>query len=128
MASVTIDNLAAEITLAVQEYTDDVSVAIEHEVDTTAKAVVDELKDKSPKDSGEYAKGWASKKDTKGGEYKQIVHNKKKPALAHLLEFGHVKVNGGWVDGKPHIRPAYDKHIAGMDARIKKIIKDGGKR
>jgi len=44
----------------------------------------------------------------------------------HLLEFGHAKKNGGRVAARPHLRPAYDRHVPEMEKRIKKIIKNGG--
>ncbi len=126
MANISIDELAGEITLAVQQYTEDVSKGIEKEIDTTAKDIVKELKTTSPKDTGEYAKGWASKKQTSDGVYRRVVHNKNKPGLVHLLEFGHAKVNGGRVDGRPHLRPAYDRHAGKLEKAIKDIIKNGG--
>jgi hypothetical protein len=125
-ANISIDDLAGEITLAVQQYTEDVSKSIEKKIDTTASDIVAELKTTSPKDTGEYAKGWTSKKEAKHGEYRRIVHNKNKPSLVHLLEFGHAKVNGGRVDKRPHLRPAYDRHAGKLEKAIKDIIKNGG--
>lgn len=126
MANISIDELSGEITLAVQQYTEDVSKSIEKKIDVTASDIVAELKTTSPKDTGKYAKGWTSKKDTSGGSYKRVVHNKEKPGLVHLLEFGHAKVNGGRVDGRPHLRPAYDRHAGKLEKAIKDIIKNGG--
>lgn len=123
-----VEGLAKAITSAVQAYTEDVATAIKEEIDDTTKSIVTELKEISPKDTGEYAKGWASTKSTKGGEYKQTVHNKKKPWLVHILEFGHAKVGGGRVDGRPHLQPTYDKHATAFESKVKKIIESGGKR
>mgnify|MGYP000958998192 CR=1 FL=1 len=126
MPSITIDDLAGEITLAVKTYTEDVSEAVEKEIDSTAKDMVKDLKIDSPKNTGEYAKGWTSKRDTSGGSYKRVVHNKAKPGLVHLLEFGHQKVNGGRVGERPHLRPTYDRHAGKLEKAIKDIIKNGG--
>jgi len=122
----TIDQLAGEITLAVREYTEDVSAAIEKEVEATAKIVQEDIKAGSPVRTGEYKKGWSRKKKSSGGQVEYTIHNKNKPSIAHLLEFGHAKVGGGRVAAIPHMRPAYDKHVPQMEKRIEKIIKDGG--
>jgi len=124
--TISIDNLAAEITLAVKQYTEDVSKAIENEVNETAKKVRKDAADNSPVDTGEYKKGWTRRKSTKGGQIKYTIYNKEKPGLVHLLEFGHAKVDGGRVPAIPHLRPAYDKYVPEMERKIKKIIKDGG--
>ncbi len=124
--SVTIDNLSAEIVLAVQQYTEDVSAAIEQELDGTSKAVLADVKAGSPVDRGDYKKGWRRVKSSGGGSTTYTIHQKSKPWLAHLLENGHAKVNGGRVSGTPHIRPAYEKHGPAMYQRIKRIIEGGG--
>ena len=124
--TVSVDDLAKEIALAVQQYTEDVSKAIENEVNETAKKVMKDAADNSPVDTGEYKKGWARKKSSKGGQIKYTIYNKEKPGIVHLLEFGHAKKNGGRVAARPHLRPAYDKHVPEMEKRIKEIIKNGG--
>lgn len=126
--SVTIDNLAAEIVLAVQQYTDDVAADIELELAQTAKHVLEDVTASSPVDTGEYRKGWRIKREAfSSGKVRYIVYQKSKPRLAHLLEFGHAKASGGRVEGRPHIRPAYDRHVPKMADRIKRIVGRGGK-
>lgn len=126
MANVKIDNLAGEIVMAIKEYTEDVSAAIERELDETSQAVLEDIKEASPRKSGDYKKGWRRKKEGTGGSIKYTIHNKDKPGLVHLLEFGHAKVGGGRVEGRPHVRPAYDKHVPAMEDRIERIIRNGG--
>lgn len=58
----------------------------------------------------------------------RVIYNKDKPWLVHLLELGHGKRNGGRVDARPHMRPAYDKLEPTMLNNIEKIIKEGGKK
>lgn len=122
MASIDIDRLSAEITKAVREYTEDVSEAIEKKVNEVAKEVKNDAVSNAPKNTGEYAEGF---KVTKRGD-KRIVWNKKHSRRVHLLEFGHAKVNGGRVPGKPHLRPAYDRFAAKLPDEIKDIIRNGG--
>lgn len=99
---------------------DDLGKAVEAELDdffnasiddmreaakAAGKAAVKELKAKSPGKTGRYAKGWTSKaEDTRTGTT-VIVYNKDRYMLAHLLEYGHPKVNGGRVAGQVHIQP-----------------------
>ena len=126
--SVTIDNLSAEIALAVKEYTEDVSEAIEAELGATSKAVLNDVKSNSPVDTGAYRNGWRRKKETYGsGKVRYVIHQKTRSQIAHLLEFGHAKASGGRVEGRPHIRPAYDRHVPKMADRIKRIVGRGGK-
>ncbi len=99
--------LATEIAAALFEYEESVTEQIKDEVKQVAKECVKEIKAKSPKDTGEYAKGWKSKVMFENRNDIRIrVYNKSKPTLTHLLENGHAKVAGGRVSGKAHIRPA----------------------
>ena len=123
---VSIDELAVELTQAIAEYTEDVAVAIEAEVDATSKAVVEDIKANAPRKTGEYAKGWTRRKDQRPGSISYTIHNRSKPQLTHLLEHGHAKKGGGRVEGRPHIRPAVDRHIPAMERRIEQIIERGG--
>lgn len=126
MVDISIDQLAAEITQAVREYTDDVTVAIEKKVDEVANEVRDEAAKDAPKRTGDYAKGFKVTKQGSGGNTRRYVWNKKHSRLVHLLEFGHAKRNGGRVPGKPHLRPAYDKFAAKLPDEIARIIRNGG--
>ncbi|OMF70509.1 HK97 gp10 family phage protein [Paenibacillus glucanolyticus] len=123
---IAIDNLANKITNAVREYTQDVTKGIEREIDQTSKQLTKDISSNSPKDSGDYAKGWTRKKMSSGGTIRYVIYNKKKGSISHLLEFGHAKRSGGRISGKPHIRPSYDQEVPNMENRIKAIIRNGG--
>ena len=129
MPNVSIDQLANEITKAVREYTEDVSEAIEQVVDQTGNEILNEVKKVHPyKDrTGEYSKGFKVTKIDSNGKTRRIVWNKKHYQRVHLLEFGHARVGGGRaVEARPHLRPAYDKHVGKLTERIRQIIRNGG--
>ena len=99
----------------------------------TAGTAVKELKkgQSSPQFQGgeKYNKGWSRKLVTKRLYAEAIVYNKTAPGLAHLLEFGHAKRNGGRTRAFPHISPVNDQ-VEDMfvdnftDALAQKLIED----
>lgn len=123
---VKINQLAGKMVQMIKAYTEDVSAAIAKEVEATAKAVQADIKANSPERTGDYRKGWTHSKQVRKRSVVYRIYNKDKYRLAHLLEHGHVKRGGGRVPGKPHIRPAYDKHVPAMEKRIEQIVKNGG--
>ena len=123
MAVIKVDELAGEIVLAIQAYTEDVSEAIDQAARDTAKAMAQDLRETSPKDTGEYAKGWTHRKEAPAS-YR--VYNKKKPQLTHLLEHGHAKAGGGRVEGIPHIKPAQDRYVPEFEKKVQQILERGG--
>lgn len=111
-------DLTKEIMSALREYTDDVVEKVEKSADEISKKGVKLLKEKSPKKTGEYARGWGRVK-TKGG---YIIKNKKYQ-LTHLLEKGHAKVDGGRVPGIPHIAPVEEQIVEEFVKEIEKAVK-----
>ncbi|QRG66934.1 HK97 gp10 family phage protein [Brevibacillus choshinensis] len=126
MADISLDQLAAEITRVVREYTEDVSEAVEKKVGEVADKVLAEVAVSAPKRTGGYAQGFKVTKQDSGGKARRVIWNKKDYRRVHLLEFGHAKRNGGRVQAIPHLRPAYDKHADGLTDDIKRIIQNGG--
>jgi len=72
-----------------------------------AKQGISELKQTSPKLTGDYAGGWTSRLEDGDDGVGVIIYNSKKPWLTHLLEHGHlIKKTGGRTRAFPHIAPA----------------------
>ena len=88
--------------------------------------MVQEIKANAPEESGEYKKSWTYKRDPdlKGKWRYSLVVYAKDPGyrLAHLLEHGHAKVNGGRVEGRPHITPAEQRAKERLVTKIAKVI------
>lgn len=89
---------------------DEVEDISEKDFKVIAQDTAKELKTTSPRDDGTYAQGWAMKKN---GDLDYVVYNKTRPGLTHLLENGHVIMNGtgrkyGSVGGRKHIGAARD--------------------
>ena len=102
-----IDDLANEIMAGLQEYAELADDAMKTAVKKTATTVKKEIAANAPKDTGAYGKSWTAKKIKENSHTLQMtVHSKSHYQLAHLLEKGHAKRNGGRVQGKPHIAPA----------------------
>ena len=101
--------LADTINGYLAEYGDDVRDAIEASSKKVAKEVVKELKQGGGfGGTGEFNKGWASKTEQTRLGSGTVVYNKTAPGLAHLLEFGHVKQNGGRTRAFNFIAPIND--------------------
>jgi Mg2+ and Co2+ transporter CorA len=126
MANVSVNQLADAIVDAVREYTEDVTEAIDQKVETIADLVLADVRRDAPKKTGKYAKGFVKTDKSLPGRRRFVIWNKKFYRLVHLLEFGHAKVKGGRVPGKPHLIPAHQRHVDGMLSDIKQIIKNGG--
>lgn len=124
--NVSIDKLASEIAKAVAEYNDNVSKSIDKAVDDAANDMLRDTRANAPRKTGDYAKGFRKTNRNSMGTTRRIIWNKKYSHLVHLLEFGHAKVGGGRVTGKPHLRLAYDRIEPQMMEKIRQIIRNGG--
>lgn len=124
--TVPVDQMEREIFNMFKEYTEDVTAAIDQKVEARTDLVLAEAQRDAPKKTGKYAKGFKKEDKSLPGNRRFVTWNRKYYRLVHLLEFGHAKVKGGRVDGKPHLIPAHQRHAEGMLNDIKQIIKNGG--
>lgn len=105
---IAINELSAKINQCLADYSDETQETVRNAVDKSSKDCVKQLKKTSPKRTGRYAKGWTRTAKLSGSKPMATVHNKNY-RLPHLLEKGHAKVNGGRVEGRPHIAQAESK-------------------
>lgn len=117
-----------DVELIVKElgkYTEGVTKEIKKAARKLSKEAKQVLKETSPRsdiDHEHYADSWTTKINETDKEISVIIHNKKKPGLTHLLEFGHTAVNGTRVDGITHIAPVQEKINKDFAKECERII------
>lgn len=117
----TASQFSADISDILKEFGEVVDEALESAVKLASKTVVDDLRQRSPKDTGKYAKSWTSKKlSNKDGRrgYYRLVYNKDRYYLTHLLEYGYVRRNGGRYLAQPHIQKATEVGMATFELKF----------
>ena len=124
MANTKIDNLANEIMDGLKEYADLASDDVKKAVRKAGNTVRKEIAASAPVDTGKYAKSWSVKKTKETSNSLEVtVHSKNRYQLAHLLEYGHAKRNGGRVEGKAHIAPAEQQGIRQLQEEIERALR-----
>ncbi len=118
---VTIDNMAAAIMEGLEEYADLTAEEMKKAVRTAANTVKKEIESNAPVKTGAYAKSWATKKVSESSQaLEMVVYSKNRYQLAHLLEHGHAKRNGGRVSARTHIAPAEEAGLEKLESELKK--------
>lgn len=117
--SIRVDDLAGAIAEELAAYREEVKEDLFTSIDEAADLAVATLRATSPKDSGDYRKGWRKKKAYESSrDLRMQVYNKTDYQLTHLLEEGHAKVNGGFVEGQPHIGPAAEQAAEALEKDV----------
>lgn len=99
-------NFAEVVQKYLEDYDGECITVMTEEIPKVAKEAAKKLRRESPKVSGKYARGWTVKVEKGRMRIGATVHGKSGTyQLAHLLEHGHAKRNGGRVGGKTHIAP-----------------------
>lgn len=110
-----VTQLANEIMRQLELYTNTVEADVKEAARKTAEEGAAKLKTVGPVDTGAYRNGWVA--EFKDGKW--VVWNKKHYRLTHLLEKGHVKVGGGRVAARPHIKPVELQLIRDFEQRVR---------
>ena len=118
-----IDNLASEVMKGLNEYAEIADVSMKKAVRKTATAVKNEISANAPKKSGRYRKSWTARKTRENSHTLEMtVHCKDRYQIAHLLEHGHAKRNGGRVAAIPHIAPAEEHGEEMLESLIEEAL------
>ena len=124
--TVQIGKLADAVMETLEDYADLAAEDVKQVVRDAGETVRKEIRANAPKDTGDYAKSWVVKKTKETSSSLTLtVHSKNRYQLAHLLEYGHAKRNGGRVEGKAHIAPAEEKGIRQLEEEIERSLRDG---
>ena len=124
--TVQIGDLADVIMETLEEYADLAAEDVKQAVKDAGETIKKEICANAPKDTGDYAKSWAVKKSKEtSNSITMTVYSRNRYYLAHLLEFGHAKRNGGRVAGKSHIAPAEEKGIQQLEEEVERSLRDG---
>lgn len=119
---ITID-LQKQVDAILTEYDAKVMSVASEVITEVAKEASKKLKQTSPKRTGEYAKGWTYQVEKGRLTKSATVYGKKQTyPLAHLLEYGHAKRNGGRVSGVEHIKPVEEWAANELEERIKRRV------
>ena len=113
--------LADVISEELREYSQGVTDELKEVIQEVGRDTVQRLKLTSPKRTGKYARGWKMTKAYESQYDIRIVLHNSQYQLTHLLEYGHVKANGGRTRDFPHIGPAEEAAIQTLTERAKKL-------
>ena len=127
---VTVNELAKAIEDTLNDFVGVTEEACEKGVFETADDAVNALRSANPAGSGkyrswrEYNAGWTVRKKIAKRQkgVQAIVHNATHYRIAHLLEKGHAKVNGGRTRAFPHIAPVEQKAEGELVNNIRKYL------
>ena len=121
---VSVDQMADAIMEGLEEYADLSADEVKKAVRKAGKTVKDQISETAPRRHGDYAGSWATRKTSETSQSLQVtVYSRTRYQLAHLLEHGHAKRNGGRTRAFPHIQPAQEAGEEQLIAEIERALK-----
>ena len=124
-----LDLITDQISEIFDEYSRDMKRKVNNSVDKVGKESVNQLKNTSPKKTGDYARGWRLKRERgRNGINDVTIHNATEYRLTHLLENGHVirnkKGTYGRTSGIKHIKPVEEYFNSEVVEEIKRELEE----
>ena len=122
--NVSIGEMADAIMSDLQEYADAAAMDVKAAVRKSANTVKKQIGENAPVGkTGRYAKSWRVKTTEENSQkLVQTVHSPRRYMLAHLLEKGHAKRNGGRTKAIPHIAPAEQAGVEQLESLIRRAL------
>lgn len=125
-----VESMNKEINKLLEQYQTQVNDAVDDVINDVSGDCVSELKQTSPKNTGQYSRLWRYKiVENRFGKYKSVIYNYQYQ-LTHLLEKGHMRVTKTGEVLKPgarakvHIAPAEEHAIQDYETNLRKVIDD----
>lgn len=123
---ISVDQLADAVNDALEEYSKLADETMRKAVTDAGKTVRNSIKEGAPVKSGKYAKSWSVKNTKMNSHALEVtVYSRNRYQLAHLLEHGHAKRNGGRTRAQVHIAPAEEKGIEQLERDIIRGLSNG---
>lgn len=116
-----VDALSSAIMEEIYHYSNEATEQVKQACKEEAKNCLDEIKQTSPKQTGQYKKGWKVVVELEDKYNIRLrVKNTTNWRLTHLLEYGHLNRDGSRTEGRPHIKPAEEKANKRLIERIRR--------
>ena len=123
---ISVDQLADAVNDALEEYSKLADETMRKAVTDAGKTVRNSIKEGAPVKSGKYAKSWSVKNTKMNSHVLEVtVYSRNRYQLAHLLEHGHAKRNGGRTRAQVHIAPAEQQGMEQLERDIRKGLSGG---
>lgn len=121
-----IDELAEAVEKELEDYRDLTAVKMKKAVNDAGNTIKKGISAGAPAKSGRYAKSWRTKKIRETSSRLEVtVYSPSRYMLAHLLEHGHAKRNGGRVRAIPHIAPAEEAGEKQLMTDLERALRNG---
>ena len=123
---VSIDGLADAVIEELTEYNKLAGETMKKAVTKAGQTVRKEIQAGAPVRTGKYSKSWTTKRTKESSTRLEVtVYSPSRYMLAHLLEHGHAKRNGGRTRAFPHIGPAEELGEKQLEADIIRGLSNG---
>lgn len=118
-----VSGLRTSVISALNEYSGYVTAETKKVIKKAGKEAAQELKKKSPRETGEYAESWTTEtKESSNTIHTTVYAGDHQYSLTHLLENGHAKRGGGRVAAIRHIEPVNEAIIKKVEEEIERQL------
>lgn len=123
---ISIDALSETVMRELTEYADVVAEDMKAAVKKAGTTARKGISATAPTNTEAYAKSWSVKTTKESSRALEVtVHSRNRYQIAHLLEHGHAKRNGGRVAARPHIAQAEKLAVEQLQQEIERSLRHG---